>query len=176
MVKREGLLTSTLAVAAAAGVIAVAAMASNGATAAPKVKKGMTWLKGGSNAINGTVTVGCSGCDAYNGDTPCTTKLPVLCFLPLKAPKPTSTKVTGNYDQWSGGVVGTTPPYAGNTFATRADANKACVQEFIDPKWRVAEHHDGWGWNFQAYGNVGTQFKRFWVDINDQPNATCWAP
>jgi len=38
----------------------------------------------------------------------------------------------------------------------------------------VAEHHDGWGWHFQAYGGVGDPSKPFWADINDQPAATCW--
>ncbi len=142
MFKFQSLALSAL-VAVVAISIAVAATLSNGALAASKGKKGMTWTKRSSNAVNGTVTVGCAGCDAYNGDTPCTTRLPLLCFLPLKAPKPTSTVVSNAfYDGWSGGIVGTTPPYAGNSFATRQDANKACVQEFVDPNWRVAEHHD----------------------------------
>jgi hypothetical protein len=42
------------------------------------------------------------------------------------------------------------------------------------PGWRVAEFHDGWGWHFQAYGTVDNPNGRFWVDINDQPDATCW--
>jgi hypothetical protein len=161
-------------------VVAAAVLGSIPATADPN-GKGMTWTKGSSNAVNGTVTVGCGNgptrCDAYKGDTPCTTRLPLLCFLPLKAPQPTSI-VSSPTNQWSGGLVGTTPPYQGNSFKTLQDANNACIKEFNDKSWRVAEFHDGWGWNFQAYGNVGTSKpNRFWVHINDQtPAATCWLP
>ena len=160
-------------------VVAAAVLVSVPALADPK-DKGMTWTKGSSNAVNGTVTVGCGNgptrCDAYKGDTPCTRELPLLCFLPLKAPQPTSTIVPDQYDQWSGGLVGTTPPYKGNFFKTLQEANDACIKEFKDINWRVAEFHDGWGWNFQAYGNVGTaKPNRFWVHINDKtPAATCW--
>jgi hypothetical protein len=138
--------------------------------------KGMTWTKGmtAGNNVNGVVTVSCAGCNPYTGDTPCTMKLPLLCFLPLMAPQPTSTIVPNQNDQWSGGLVGTTPPYAGNSFPKLYDANQACRGEFKNSGWRVAEFHDGGGSNFQAYGNVGTKDKRFWVDINDQPGATCW--
>jgi hypothetical protein len=166
------MLTTGIVVATVAVLVSIPAMADpNG--------KGMTWTKGTTpgNNVNGIVTVSCANCDAYKGDTSCKTRLPLLCFLPLKAPKPTSTTVPSTYDEWSGGLVGTTPPYAGNSFATLQDANKACITEFKDNNWRVAEFHDGWGWNFQAYGNVGTNSKRFWVHINDQtPNATCWKP
>jgi len=52
-----------------------------------------------------------------------------------------------------------------------------CVKEF-GKGWRVAEFHDKLnarsGWAFTAYGNVGTQSKRFWTDIDDQVNGVCW--
>lgn len=140
---------------------------------------GLTWVRRSSNPVNGTVFVGCVNCDPYVGDTPCTRALPLLCFRPLNAAKPTSTDIPGDpfYYGWSGGVVGTTPPYRGDSFATLDDANAACVKEFIDFGWRVAEHHDNraGGWNFQAFGNVG-RHRRFWMDVKDQPNGTCWLP
>jgi hypothetical protein len=135
-------------------------------------------VKRSSNAVNGTVFVGCVNCDPYVGDTPCSKPLPLLCFRPLNAAQPTSTVVTDPfYYGWSGGLVGTTPRYRGDSFATLQDANATCATEFNDSSWRVAEHHDNGvgGWNFQAYGNVG-QHKRFWVHVNDQPNGTCWLP
>jgi len=142
---------------------------------ATTVPKGMTWRLIATNAPTGTTVVGCSGCNAYQGDTPCTTALPILCIkksgpgFPLALPASVS---NGNiYYTWAGGVVGTTYPYVPPT--TLAAANNLCILEF-GAGWRVAEFHDGWGWDFQAYGGVGDPSKRFWVHINDQPGATCW--
>jgi hypothetical protein len=137
---------------------------------------GMTWSLLASNPTTGTILVGCgNSCDAYQGDTACTTALPILCILKsgpgFPLPVPESVDNTDIYDQWSGGIVGTTqaalPP------STLASANDLCVTEF-GPNWRVAEFHDGWGWNFQAYGGVGNPAARFWVHVDDQSGATCW--
>ncbi len=143
--------------------------------AAGSVKKGMTWKFISTNMPTGTIRVGCVNCGAYQGDTPCTTELPILCIRKSGAgfplPPPASVINTDQYYKWAGGVVGTTKPTAAPS--TRANANALCVKEF-GADWRVAEFHDGWGWHFQAYGGVGDPSKPFWVDINDQPNATCW--
>jgi len=53
------------------------------------------------------------------------------------------------------------------------EANQFCEAKF-GTGWRVAEFHDAWAWNMKAYGNVGTNVDRFWVDINDQ-DANCWS-
>jgi hypothetical protein len=143
--------------------------------AVPNCKKGMTWSFISTNTPTGTVRVGCAtGCNASQGDTACTTPLPLLCIkksgtgFPL--PVPASVNNADQYYKWSGGIIGTTaamiPPPNLNL------ANKACKDEF-GPDWRVAEFHDGWGWHFQAYGGVGNPSQRFWVHINDQP-AVCW--
>ena len=124
----------------------------------------MTWAHTQSNG-NGTITVACSGCDAYHGDTLCTQHYPLLCIY-----KPPFSVPPNNPANWSGGVVASTAPVAGNSFATIADADKYCVVQF-GPGWRTAEFHDGWGWNFEAYG--GTAPSRFWVHIKDQ-QANCW--
>jgi len=137
--------------------------------------KGMTWKMIGTNSPTGTIKVGCANCNAYQGDTPCTTALPLLCIrktgpgFPL--PLPATVVNSNQYYKWSFGVIGTT----GDTVPppTLALANSRCVQVF-GANWRVAEFHDGWGWNFQAYGGVGAPAKRFWVHINGQPGATCW--
>jgi hypothetical protein len=148
-------------------------------------QKGMTWVHTASNAQTGTITVGCSGCDPYHGDTVCTQQLPLLCIYkpaPL-FPLPTGVSNANPYNLWSGGVVATTQPVPGNTFAhisatPGTDANSYCQAQF-GPGWRVAEFHDGWGWNFQAYGGTVSAptvpSTRFWVHINDQPAANCWA-
>lgn len=146
-------------------------------------KKGMTWIRGASNAQTGTITVGCSGCDAYHGDTVCTQQLPVLCIYKPPTPfqLPAGLPNADQYNLWSGGIVATTPPVAGNTFGhisagTPASpaANDYCQAQF-GPGWRVAEFHDGWGWNFQAYGGTVNPPTRFWVHINDQKDGNCWA-
>ncbi len=145
-------------------------------TASPGLGMGMTWSLIAPNPTTGTVLVGCgNSCDAYEGDTACTTALPLLCILKagpgFPLPLPASVNNSDIYDQWAGGVVGTThatlPP------ATLAGANELCAAEF-GANWRVAEFHDGWGWNLQAYGGVGDPAARFWVHIDDQPGATCW--
>jgi hypothetical protein len=142
----------------------------------PNCRKGMTWALLGTNVPTGTIKVGCSGpaCNAYHGDTPCTTPLPLLCIrksgpgFPL--PVPASVDNSNRYYKWAGGIVGTTaamvPP------STLAAANAACTTQF-GTDWRVAEFHDGWGWHFQAYGGIGNPTQRFWAHINDQP-AVCW--
>ena len=138
-------------------------------------KKGMTWALLSTNTPTGTIRVGCAtGCDAYHGDTPCSTPLPLLCIkktgtgFPL--PSPFSVNNTDQYYKWSGGIVGTTAAMIPPTSLTAA--NQACKVEF-GTDWRVAEFHDGWAWHFQAYGGVGNPSQRFWVHINDQP-AVCW--
>jgi len=99
----------------------------------------------------------------------------VLCFLDAGLEKPAALVIPSQYHQWSGGVVATTDPISGNSFADVDEVDKFCVDNFGDG-WRVAEFHDGWGWYFKAYGNVGENFdnSRFWVDINDQTDGTCW--
>jgi len=145
-----------------------------GAVLAGPHVSGMTWRLLGTNATTGTVDVGCADCNAYNGDTPCTTALPILCILkagpgfPLALPA--NVDNSDIYHLWSGGIVATTTPTPAP--AKRSGANARCVQEF-GPGWRVAEFHDGWGWHFQAFGGV-THPSQLWVDIDDQPNGVCW--
>ena len=137
--------------------------------------KGTTWEKRATEDIGGTVHVSCAGCNPYQGDTMCTVELPVLCINDLNLAKPTFVDEPSRYHRWSGGVVATTPPVAPaqNGLTTIQKANTFCANHF-GPRWRVAEHHDGWGWNFKAYGNVGNPDQRFWIDINDQRNGNCW--
>jgi len=145
----------------------------------------MTWFHTASNATYGTITVGCgpSGpdrCDPAHGDTLCTQQLPVLCIYKPKPafPLPVGLPVPNEYNRWSGGVVATTPPHAGN-FTNTAEVNQFCTDVF-GVGWRVAEFHDGLYWNFQAYGGTVSAptvpSTRFWVYINDQKDGNCWQP
>jgi hypothetical protein len=137
--------------------------------------KGLTWKLHGTNSPTGTIHVGCASCDAYQGDTPCGTALPLLCIKKSGAgfplPPPASVNDTDRYNRWAGGVVGTTNAMVPPTTLAAADAE--CAKAF-GAGWRVAEFHDGWAWNFHAYGGVGNPAARFWIHINDQPGATCW--
>ena len=143
-------------------------------------KKGMTW---GLHTpipepVNGVAHFGCnvaSGeCNPYQGDQVCNTALPILCINPMGLTKPANL-TEGKWDKWSGGIVGTTKPTPAPS--KLSDANKMCVAEF-GKGWRVAQHHDSAqgrsGWVFSGYGNAGTMGKRFWTDIDDQPNGVCW--
>lgn len=141
-----------------------------------ELKRGLTWTLITPPSQAGTVRVGCNnGCDPHKGDTVCGEALPILCIRKsgpgFPVPKPASIDGSSQYNRWSGGVVATTAATVPPT--KLADADALCVQQF-GTGWRVAEFHDGWGWAFQAYGGVGDPSKRFWVDINDQPGATCW--
>jgi hypothetical protein len=142
----------------------------------PACSNGLTWHFISTNSPTGTIGVGCgNSCDAQHGDTSCTAALPLLCIkksgVGFPLPCPASVNNTDKYHKWSGGVVGTTSPTVPPT--TLVGADTLCRNEF-GADWRVAEFHDGWGWNFQAYGGVGDSTKHFWIHINDQPGATCW--
>jgi hypothetical protein len=169
---------TTLTMLSAAPVWTQAARPSAPADAsATAVRKGMTWQQLTPINFNGTISVSCDNvCDAYHGDTTCTTELPLLCIRKAGAgfplPLPQSVINSDKYLMWSGGIVGTThamvPP------RTLTAANAACAKVF-GANWRVAEFHDGWGWGFQAFGGLGSNpGTHLWVDINDQPGATCW--
>jgi hypothetical protein len=139
-------------------------------------RRGLTWELLSTNPKTRTVDVGCrDSCDAYGGDTPCTTALPILCIkktgkgFPLLVP--TGVDNSNQYHRWAGGVVQTTRPVAPPGLLAVADA--FCAKEF-GVGWRVAEFHDGWGWHFQAAKGGSDLAPRFWVHINDQPGATCW--
>jgi hypothetical protein len=137
-----------------------------------QVRQGMTWAKVSHNSTFSTDTVNCAGCDAYHGETSCTTALPILCLYSDGAPNPGLP--VGTYNGWAHGFIYLTAPIAGTSIGSLANANALCAANF-GTSYRMAEfHHDtgngGWGW--QAYGNVSTA-SRFWVYINDQP-ANCW--
>ncbi|MCK5917863.1 MAG: hypothetical protein KAG34_05530 [Cocleimonas sp.] len=151
------------------------------ANSKPK-RKGMTWKKNSIDQISGVVDVGCGNgnqkCNPTQGDRMCHVKLPILCKRALGLPKPASLIIPNKYHKWSKNVIATTPKISPNSLApagqrpTLAQANQYCKSQF-GSGWKVAEFHDGWGWNFKAYGNTGRS-KRFWVNINDKPNGNCW--
>lgn len=167
------------------GAVALCALASLALTplgaapaqAAPSaIPSGMTWTVLDKQPANGTVRVGAdSQTDPYNGETPATATLPLLCLRVNGSAVPSG--ITPDfYAGWASGTVAATPPVLGRQLTSRAVADGLCAQ-FYGTGWRMAEFHDGHygpnleatgGWSFWAYGYVpdGT---RFWTAINDQP-------
>ena len=110
-------------------------------------------------------------CDPYHGDTKCHLERPLLCFRDIDAPVP---ETLGDPLYWTGGILASTPPQPGNRFKTLADANAFCASTFGEG-WRVASFHDGGGWTLKGYGIPSYGNSRVWIDIKDQPDATCWS-
>jgi len=114
-------------------------------------------------------------CNPYYGDSICSEKLPLACFQDLSIPYPENDVVNIRFvDKWSGGKVAYTQPVAGNAFSSIDKANEYCSQKF-GPDWRVVSWHDGGSSDVLAYNYEGTASGRAWVDIGDQPDATCWS-
>jgi len=134
--------------------------------------RGMTWWKLGH--ANGVDWVGCrngepNGCNAYQGETSCAVRAPVLCLKQDGSPSPVPFDF---YKGWAQGNIGLSRAVRGDSMRSVNDGNAICRAEF-GPGWRMAEFHDGGGgWSWQAYGNIDST-TRFWVYINDQ-NANCW--
>ena len=133
-------------------------------------RKGMTWYKRGHIPEFGVDHLGCSGCDPYQGDTVCSTELPILCLKKEGLPNPGLQ--TDFYHGWTGGHIGLTLPIAGNQLTGIEDAALLC-EHFLGSGYQMASHHDGnGGWNWYAYGHVDATTS-FWTYIRDQ-DANCW--
>ena len=152
----------------------------------PPPQTGMTWGVSLAEAPAGVVLVGCHGqpktaagsCDAYVGDTACSTALPVLCVKIDDRAQPAGLK-TGFYAGWLGGEIALAPPVRGDALADRSAANAWC-SDHLGAGWRMGEHHDrssgAGGWAFYGMGaGIGENLlhTRFWTAINDTAG-NCW--
>lgn len=147
-----------------------------------KYQKGMTWGKRNIGAVSGVIEVGCwdstgAKCEPYHGDTMCSIKRPILCINTSinSAPKPAWVSSTPKH-RFVKGVIATSRPVspAQAGLNTLTKANNYCRNAF-GSGWKVANFHQGDQWNFKSYGNVGSQSKRFWVNIKDQVSGNCWS-
>ncbi|MBN2005643.1 MAG: hypothetical protein JXA21_19955, partial [Anaerolineae bacterium] len=102
----------------------------------PVVRNGMTWgrLDDPATAIEG---VGCVGCNPYQGDTSCSTSLPILCIKPESEPRPNYDVTPSGgggaqeyYRGWAGGHIKATSPVAGTQLTSLAAANALCASAF----------------------------------------------
>lgn len=138
---------------------------------------GMTWNNfSPPNLAAGYVHVSCHGkheCNAYGGDTRCNSVHPMLCIrkdASIAAPA-LPPELQTVYSSWASAEVRLLPNVSGTSLTSREAADAQCAAGF-GAGWRMAEHHDGWGWGFVARGSVSSD-DHFWVAINDQP-ANCW--
>lgn len=114
-------------------------------------------------------------CNAYVGDTACSVPQPIACILPQGAPVPKSLEGHFAKTSWSGGKIAFTPPVRGDRFRTIGAVDAHCAARF-GPSWRTAEHHDGMTYyGISGFGDRRRTPNRAWIDIKDQPYATCWA-
>lgn len=144
------------------------------------LSKGLTFTSSDSreNQTPGVFTASCDqkpksqkACNPYKGDTLCSTSIPLLCILDIDAPVP---ETIGKPQYWTGGILAFSSPVEGEKFSSVSDANAYCEATFGE-YWRVASYHDGGGGALRGYGVSQKRATRFWVDIKDQPEATCWS-
>ena len=109
--------------------------------------------------------------DAYDGDTPVSTELPLLAYRPGDLNLPQELFDAGNAAYWSGGTVMLTSPIAGTEITSLERANEIIRGE-LGEGWQMADFHLGGGWRFWARGHVPAD-QRFWVHIRDQ-DANPW--
>ena len=103
------------------------------------VNKGMTWTVVQNVATQvgySMVEVGCKGCDPHNGDTLCSTELPILCYSkndfnrpPYNSPACTTAGCNQWFQSpWSGGYISITPVrFKGSYFSNINDPDKLCM-------------------------------------------------
>ena len=165
--------------------------------------KAMTWkILNGPLYINsksfvyilfGSDTGKPGGTNPYTGDTNINEYRSLLCIKKTGIPKPQGLPPAlispggATTRSWSGGSALIIPNVQGKQLTSQAVADGMCEKAGQKNRgtsgYRMAEFHDGngknAGWSFWAqafYRDVQdlNPKTRFWVNINDQPNATPW--
>jgi hypothetical protein len=137
---------------------------------------------GPSASVEGTIFLACSYgaadehvCDPIAGDMPCSTPLPVACLRPGSAPVPEALERLHSAWSWTGGFVALTAPVPASRFRRIGEVDRYCAARF-GPRWRTAELHDGYSIKgLTGFGRMPAGVTRAWIDIADQPYATCWS-
>ncbi|MBX9803704.1 MAG: hypothetical protein K2Y04_13220 [Caulobacteraceae bacterium] len=150
----------------------------------PEIKRGVTLMPimPSFPAQQGTVNLACHHareadrkCDPYVGDTVCSAALPLACLRPGDAPERRDPAGNRFFGHWSGGTIAVTEPVRGDRFRTVREVEGFCEQRF-GAGWRVASIGDGFrNQSVAGLGDSRGLTSRVWVDIADQPHATCWA-
>lgn len=139
--------------------------------------KGITFeaIAGNDDAF---IHAGCGGdeagvpaCEPNGGDTECNTSLPIMCLRDIQAPVPANLE---NTQHWSGAIAAFSSPVRGDDFRSIRDADLFCQTQF-GQQWRVATFHDGGGGQLIAFGSSPPELQRFWIDIKQPDDSTCWS-
>ena len=109
-------------------------------------------------------------CNPFLGDTLCSATRPALCIIDLNAPVPATLEDDMN---WTGGLLALGPKMRGDSVATITQADAVCEATFGEG-WRLARFRDGGGDKLVGFGGMPATPQSVWVDIKDQPRATCW--
>jgi len=150
----------------------------------PADHKGTTYVSGIYEMPDDVVAFACQNsdetyCDAYAGDTLCSTELPILCFNDLQKEKPVYDRVnpfSGSEHvfetQWTGGEMKLSTPVKGNQFATADDANEYCRSQF-GSEWRTASLHENFSGYIVGFGSA-PKYTRAWINVKDGAYGSCW--
>lgn len=179
-----------LVVAVLLGLNATTAHAQNGMAMTWKNKTDPAFL-GSAGNIGGQriVVVGCSNCNAYQGDTSIQEKRRILCIVPGNQPEPAvyANKIAANnyfrafYYDWSGGKIGLTRKIKGTKLTSQALGDRFCKIDLSDNNARMIEHHDNkvGGWNLGGFIHPNSKAKNqlrnpnnsqnYWARIRNQP-------
>jgi hypothetical protein len=165
-------------------------------SAAQAKPNALTWQQMGKPLVLGGKTYVLFGnggvSNPYQGDTSINESRSLLCIKKTNAPAPVGllppwVSPGGSTNRsWSGGTVLVIPNVKGTQLTSLAVANNMCNQVGILVRgtsgYRMAEFHDGsgvnpgWSYYAEAYGGVNglALTTRYWVYINDQPQANPW--
>lgn len=132
-------------------------------------RDGLTYAWASRDLEAGTVLTGCYAgeynCNAYHGDTSCSEALPILC----RYWDASGTSVEGGY---ANGSLLPTPPLFGTSLRNRADADKAC-QDNYGRGWTMAAWHDNPSSPSLSGAGTWISDSRMWMFIEDQ-ESHCW--
>ncbi len=113
-------------------------------------------------------------CGPYQGDTPCSQSLPLACYRDGNAAKPPNMEANDMDEaKFVPGEVRLTEPVRGDTLETREEAEKLCADRF-GPGFRMLRYQEGGGGIVISRSQIQAG-ARAWIEIRDQPRATCWS-
>lgn len=147
----------------------------------PSEVRGVTFSEHAAKPLGADISVlSCSlddtqrMCGPFQGDTPCTQSLPLACYRDGNATKPANMDAS-NMDEakFVPGEVRLTEPVRGDTLETREEADKLCADRF-GPAFRVLRYQEGGGGIVISRSQIPAG-ARAWIEIRDQPRATCWS-
>lgn len=147
----------------------------------PSEVRGVTFSEHASKPLGPDISVlSCSlddtqrMCGPFQGDTPCSQSLPLACYRDGNAAKPPNMD-DNNMDEakFVPGEVRLTEPVQGDTLETREEAEKLCADRF-GPGFRMLRYQEGGGGIVISRSQIPAG-ARAWIEIRDQPRATCWS-